>query len=203
MSCRQALQHSTTTAVPYLGSVPLYDLLGCGVKLALQLAALLPIIKHLHLVDTKLGATQVNSKEVTLLCNTSGQPSLEMAMKRGSNVMLKATAQGPSSPQPLLPHHGRSLSYGLGSIQKDWELETLSKAIRSLLLAWYAIANLISIWQFGFVRSAPSTAAYFQAAKGWAFQQQRPKATAKPTRAHRGCKTVTWNVGESEWDHYL
>lgn len=120
MSCRQALQHSTTTAVPYLGSVPLYDLLGCGVKLALQLAALLPIIKHLHLVGTKLGATQVNSKEVTLLCNTSGQPSLGMATKRGSNAMLKATAQGPPSPQPqaLLPHHGRSLSYGLGSIRK-------------------------------------------------------------------------------------
>lgn len=81
--------------MPYLSSVPLYDLLRCGVKLALQLAALLPIIKHLHLVGTKLGATQVNSKEVTLLCNTSGQPSPVMAKKHGPDGMLKATAQGP------------------------------------------------------------------------------------------------------------
>jgi len=81
--------------MPYLSSVPLYDLLGCGVKLALQLAALLPVIKHFHSVGTKLGATQVNSKEFTLLCNTSGQPSPVMAEKHGPDAMLKATAQGP------------------------------------------------------------------------------------------------------------
>lgn len=81
--------------MPYLSSVTLYDLLGCGVKLALQLAALLPVIKHLHLVGTKLGATQVNSKEVTLLCNKSGQPSPVMAEKDGPDAMVKATAQGP------------------------------------------------------------------------------------------------------------
>lgn len=81
--------------MPYLSSVPLYDLLGCGVKLALQLAALLPVITHLHLVGTKLGATQVDSKEVTLLCNTSGQPLVGVAKKHGPDAMLKATAQGP------------------------------------------------------------------------------------------------------------
>lgn len=68
-------KHSTATDRPYLGSAPLDDLLGRGVKLALQLAALLPVIKHLHLVGTELGATQVSSQEFTLLCNTSGQLS--------------------------------------------------------------------------------------------------------------------------------
>lgn len=66
----------------YLCSTALYDFLWCRVKLALQLAALFPIIKHLHLKGTKLGATQVNSEEITLLCNTSGQPSVVMASKQ-------------------------------------------------------------------------------------------------------------------------
>lgn len=61
--------------MPYLGSIPLCDLLGCGVGLAVQLAALLPVSKHLHQVGTKLGAPQVDSKEVTLLCNTRGKLS--------------------------------------------------------------------------------------------------------------------------------
>ena len=134
--------------MPYLGSVPLYDLLGCEVKLALQLAALLPVIKHLHLVGTKLGATQVNSKEVTLLCNTSGQPSLVTTEKHGPDCMLKTTAQGPcftmatGSPAP-----SRQILI-LWAWEHHWEgceLATLSKGIRSLLLACYVAANFIFI----------------------------------------------------------
>lgn len=86
----------------YLCSTALYDLLWCGVKLALQLAALFPIIKHLHLEGTKLGATQVNSEEITLLCNTSGQPSVVMAGKRGPEQQASPRRQlrAPASPRP-------------------------------------------------------------------------------------------------------
>lgn len=131
----------------YLSSVSLCDLLGRGVKLALQLATLLPIIKHLHLVGTKLGATQVNSKEFTLLCNKSGQPSPVMAKKYGPDAMLKATFQGPClttvtgssdpSQQVILwawEHH-----------QEGRELATLRKGIGSLLLACYVADNSIFI----------------------------------------------------------
>lgn len=119
-SAAQQQHSSSTAAVPYLGPITLCDLLGCGVELALQLAALLPVSKHLHPVGTKLGTTQVDSKEVALLCNTSGHPSLGMAKKRGSGALLMATAQGPPSPQSqaLLPHHGRSLSCGPGASER-------------------------------------------------------------------------------------
>lgn len=141
--------------MPYLSSIALCDLLGCGVKLALQLAALLPIIKHLHLVGTKQGATHVNSKEVTLLCNTSGQLSPVVAEKHGPDAMLKVTVRG------------SSLTMATSSFAPSWQVLICKPGISTRKeQSWQTLARasgpscLLAMWQL------ISFSACFQAAEG-------------------------------------
>lgn len=114
----------------YLGPAALYDLLWGGVKLALQLAALLPVVEHLHLEGTELGAAQVNSEEVALLCNTSGQPSEATATERGPDATVRASGS-PAPPWRVL---------GPGSTTREAEtwpcsVQNPDKGIESLLSA--------------------------------------------------------------------
>lgn len=52
----------------YLGPVPVDDVVWGVVDLALHLDRLLLIPRHLHPQDTEVGAAQIQSYEVSLLC---------------------------------------------------------------------------------------------------------------------------------------